>query len=229
MKDAHHPFRAACTEGLPLAIAIAAYGLSYGVLATQAKLSLLATLAMSLLVFSGSVQLVAVAMLLADASWLSIIVTAVLLSLRNLLYGAALAEGLSPAKKWNPLLAFGVTDEPFVLGMARFKQHGPDPLYFGLITAMFYGAWAAASLLGALLGNRIDPYQWGLDLAFPVTFIALVLPALVGKPVIATALTAVLLTLGLEFVLPGNEYTIISVGLIAPLAGLWQTRRERHA
>jgi len=97
-------------EAFPLAIAIAAYGLSYGVLATQADFSLVATVAMSLLVFSGSVQMVAVAMLTSGASIVSVFFTSVLLNLRNLLYGAALAEGLAPAGKWRWLLSIGVSD-----------------------------------------------------------------------------------------------------------------------
>ena len=131
-----------------MALAIAVYGFSYGVLATQANFSLAAAIAMSLLVFSGSVQMVTVAMLTAGATSVSVLVTSVLLNLRNLLYGAALAEGLAPAKKWRWLLAFGVSDEPFVLGSSRFKKYGPDPLYFGIVVGTFYIAWVFSSFIG---------------------------------------------------------------------------------
>jgi 4-azaleucine resistance transporter AzlC len=217
------------TEALPLAIAIAAYGLSYGVLATQANFSLMGAVAMSLLVFSGSVQMVTVAMLTAGASLASVFFTSVLLNLRNLLYGAALAEGLAPATKGRWLLAFGVSDEPFVLGVSRFKKYGPDPLYFGTVTGTFYVAWVFSSLIGALIGNQIDPQKWGLDLAFPVTFIALLIPSLKEKPVIATALTAAVIAFGLEYLMPGNEFTIIITGVLSPLVGLYLKRRSQNA
>lgn len=101
-------------EALPLAIAIGTYGLSYGVLAKQANLSLGSTVAMSLLVFSGSVQLITVAMLATGATLGSILFTSILLNLRNLLYGAALAENFTSVKKrWRLLLAFGVLDATF--------------------------------------------------------------------------------------------------------------------
>jgi 4-azaleucine resistance transporter AzlC len=217
------------TEALPLAIAIAAYGLSYGVLAIQANFSLMGAVAMSLLVFSGSVQMVTVAMLTAGASLASVLFTSVLLNLRNLLYGAALAEGLAPATKGRWLLAFGVSDEPFVLGISRFKKYGPDPLYFGTVTGTFYVAWVFSSLIGALIGNQIDPQKWGLDLAFPVTFIALLMPSLKEKPVIATALTAAVIAFGLEYLIPGNEFTIIITGVLSPLVGLYLKRRSQNA
>jgi 4-azaleucine resistance transporter AzlC len=219
--DKKSRIKAGFTEALPLAIAIAAYGLSYGVLAIQADLGVVEALAMSLLVFSGSVQMVTVAMLMAGANLMSIFFSSLLLNLRNLLYGAALAEGLAPAKKGRWLLAFGVTDEPFVLGSARFKKYGPDPLYFGTVVVLFYFAWAFSSFLGAFVGNQLDPQKWGLDLAFPMTFTALLLPGLKDKPVIATAIAAVGIAIFLEHFKPGNELTIILAGVLAPVVGLY--------
>lgn len=229
MNEKKETIKTGFTESLPLAIAIAAYGLSYGVLATQANFSVVSAVAMSLLVFSGSVQMVAVAMLTTGASLTSVFFTSVLLNLRNLLYGVALTEGLAPAKKWKWLLAFGVSDEPFVLGISRFKKYGPDPLYFGIVTGTFYVAWVFSSLIGALIGNQIDPQKWGLDLAFPVTFTALLIPGLTEKPVIATALTAVVIAFGIEYFTPGNEFTIIITGIFSPLVGLYIRRRSQNA
>ncbi|WP_353947959.1 AzlC family ABC transporter permease [Sporolactobacillus sp. Y61] len=213
---------------MPLAVAIGTYGLSFGVLAAQVKFSLLTAVAMSLLVFSGSAQLVTVAMLAGGAGMASILLTTLLLNLRNLLYGAALAECLAPAGKWKWLISFGISDEPFVLASSRFQKTGPDPLYFVIITACFYIAWVSASFSGAFMGNQLDPQKWGLDLAFPVTFTALLIPGLKGKPVIATALAAALIATGLETLSPGNELTIILTGIFAPIAGLYFWRRSAH-
>ncbi|MDP5276744.1 AzlC family ABC transporter permease [Chengkuizengella axinellae] len=208
-------------ESLPLSIAISTYGLSYGVLANEANLGLFAVMAMSLFVFSGSVQMVVVAMISAGSSFGSVLITSILLNLRNLLYGAGLAEGLAPAKKWKWLLAFGVSDEPYVLGSSRFHKYGPDPLYFGVVTGTFYLAWIVASFIGAIIGNEIDSQKWGLDLAFPVTFVALLIPSLKERPIVATALTAVLITTVLEYLFPGNQFTIIIAGIVSPLIGLY--------
>jgi 4-azaleucine resistance transporter AzlC len=221
--------KAACLEALPLAIAIAAYGLSYGVMAVQAGFSFLTAVAMSVFVFSGSAQLVAVAMAAGGAGMISILLTVVLLNLRNLLYGAALAEGLTPAGKWKALLAFGISDEPFVLASSHFKRFGPDPVYFSVVTGMFYIAWILAGYFGALMGSQLDPQKWGLDLAFPVTFAALLVPGLKGKPVIATALAAAVIAISMDYFAPGNQLTIITTGLLAPLVGLWLHGRQKHA
>lgn len=215
-------------EALPLAIAIATYGLSYGVLAVQADFNLQSTVTMSLLVFSGSVQLVTVAMVETGAGLTSILITAILLNSRNLLYGAVLAEGLAPAKKgWRWLLSFGVSDEPFVLASNRFRKYGPDPLYFGVVTGTFYIAWVFSSYAGAVIGNQIDPLQWGLDLAFPIAFAAMLVPSLSGKPIIATAVTAIILSSFLVVLLPRNELNIIITGVLSPLIGLYVGKKGK--
>lgn len=217
--------KTAFIEAIPLALAIAAYGISYGILAIQAGLDPASILMMSMLVFSGSVQLTTVAMLAEGAAMTSIIATVLLLNLRNVLYGAALAEGLAPAeKKRRWLLAFGVSDEPFVLGSARFQKYGPDPLYFGIVTGIFYLAWITSSFFGAFIGDQIDPLKWGLDLAFPITFAALLMPSLKGKPAIATAISAAVMMAGLESFLPGNELNLIISGLLAPFSGLYAAK-----
>lgn len=227
MDKIKEPIKIGFAEALPLAIAIGAYGLSYGVLAKQANLNWVSTVAMSLLVFSGSVQLVTVAMLAKGVTLTSILCTSILLNLRNLLYGAALAESLAPAKKkWRWLLSFGVSDESFVLGSARFEKHGPEPLYFGTVIATFYFAWAISSYIGAFIGDQIDPLKWGLDLAFPVTFVALLLPSLKGKSIIVTALTAAIIASVLEYFMPGNEIMLIVAGVLSPLLGLYFERRS---
>lgn len=227
MDEKRRTIKTGFMDALPLAIAIGAYGLSYGVLATQANFSLVGIVTMSLLVFSGSLQMVAVGMLMTGASLVSVLITSILLNLRNLLYGAALAEGLAPAKKWRWILSFGVSDESFVLGSARFKKYGPDPLYFGIVVGTFYLAWVFSSLIGGLIGNQVDPQKWGLDLAFPITFAAILVSSLIEKPIIATALAATILAIGLECFMPGNEFTIIITGALAPLVGLYLKRRSQ--
>ncbi|CAM3119316.1 AzlC family ABC transporter permease [Sporolactobacillus spathodeae] len=221
--------RTAFTEATPLVLAVATYGLSYGVLATQAGFNRAETVGMSLFVFSGTIQMVAVAMIMTGASIASIFVTSILLNLRNLLYGAALSSGLGTNRKLRWLLAPGISDEPFVLATAYFKKNGPSPLYYSVLTLMFYSAWVISSLIGALAGNQINPQTWGLDLTFPVTFIALLVPSLKGRPALATALAAVGIAFGIELLFPGNDFTIIITGAVAPFVGLFLARRKAHA
>ena len=221
MKDKKESIKAGLIESFPLTISIVATAFSFGILAIQAKFSVIEALGMSLLIFSGSVQFITVAMLAAGAGFASILLTSLLFNMRNLLYGVGLGAGLAPAKNWRWLLYHGISDETFVLCSARFKKYGPDPLYFSAIIASFYLTLNLFVLLGALVGNQFDPQKWGLDLAFPITFAALLAPSLKDHPTLATAVAAVIIAFGLEYFLPGNEFTIIVTGVLAPLVGLY--------
>ncbi len=95
--------KAAIVDGLPIAIAIGSYGISYGVLAHQADFTILTATVMSMLIFAGSVQLVAVAMYAAGATIPAILFAAFLLNLRDFLYGMDLARDL---KKSEATMAF---------------------------------------------------------------------------------------------------------------------------
>lgn len=97
------------------------------------------------------------------------------------------------------------------------------------MAGIFYIVWVMSSLIGALMGNQSNPQKWGLDLAFPVTFVALLIPGIREKPAVETALAAVLIALGLEAWRPGNELTIIITGIAAPLVGLYLSRGAQHA
>ncbi|WP_078394115.1 AzlC family ABC transporter permease [Shouchella patagoniensis] len=219
----------AIISAAPIAFAIATYGLSYGVLSLQAGFSLLETVGMSIFVFSGSVQLAAVGMVQSGASLTAIIIASMLLNVRNLLYGAALSSTLMSAGKARWILAFGVSDEPFVLASTRAKSHGPDPLYFASVFILFYVSWILASFIGALFGDRINPLEWGLDLAFPVTFTALLIPSLKGKPAWATVIFACAIVSWFDYAMPGNELSIIVAGIVAPLVGVYvQNRRNKN-
>ncbi|GIN15051.1 hypothetical protein J32TS2_04070 [Shouchella clausii] len=218
--------QAAITEAFPLALAIAAYGISYGVLATQGGFTFGQTVTMSMFVFSGSAQLVTAGMMAGGASAISILAAVLLLNLRNLLYGAALANTVSLAGKWRFALAFGVSDEPFVLASAREQKHGPDPFYFAIVFVCFYLSWVFASLAGALLGAQVDPLTWGLDFVFPVTFTALLVPSLKGRPAIATALAAIGICLLFHYSGFREELIVIAAGMLAPLAGLMAGGRK---
>ncbi|AIC93326.1 AzlC family ABC transporter permease [Shouchella lehensis] len=212
----------AIADGLPIALAIASYGLSYGVLAHQADFTILTATVMSILIFAGSVQLVAVAMYATGATIPAILLAAFLLNLRDFLYGMDLARDLKKVKQpWRFFSLFGISDEPYLLAKARFNKHGTDIRYFLTTTLLFYAAWVSSSFIGVWIGDQIDPIRFGLDLAFPAAFTALLLPALTHKAAWLTVAAACTITMIAEWIAPNNGFTIILVGLLAPLAGIY--------
>src|SRR5437660_12677374 len=98
----------------PILIGIVPFGIVCGIGAISAGASPLAALAMSLIMFSGAAQIIAAQLLAAGAPFAVIALSCFVVSLRFLMYSAALAPYLRPLNhRWRNLLAFLLTDQAF--------------------------------------------------------------------------------------------------------------------
>lgn len=214
-------------DGFPLAVSIFAYGLVYGVLARQAGLTYMETLLMSAVVFAGSSQFAAVAMISAGVGAAQIIGAALLLNLRHLLMGASLAPYLCGIKPWKlAVLAHGLNDESYALTISRFQRYGGSAAYFLAAGIATFAGWFGSTVVSAAAGNFLgDPKKLGLDFAFYGVFIGLLVPQLKDRPAVAAAVAAsVTAVLGARFI-PGNWYIILAA-LSAAVVGM-VTENER--
>jgi 4-azaleucine resistance transporter AzlC len=162
-----------------LALAVGVFGVSFGVLATTAGLTVAQACVMSLLVFTGASQFAAVGVLDAGGSLGSAFGSALLLAARNAAYGVAMAPTLSERSLGRRLLAAQlVIDESTAMAMAQSGRQAREHAFWTTGLAVFV-CWNAATALGALAGDAIgDPEAFGLDAAFPAGFVALVVPHL---------------------------------------------------
>lgn len=159
----------------PLAMGYIPVGVAYGVLASKCGLSVLNTVLMSVFVYAGSSQLVAVAMFAAGASPMSVVVATFIVNLRHMLMSAALTPYL---RKWRltelAAFSFQMTDETFALHSTRFGGGDMSKRLTFAVNALAHSVWVAASFAGALAGSGIpDVEPLGMDFALPAMFIAL--------------------------------------------------------
>jgi 4-azaleucine resistance transporter AzlC len=172
-------------------------------------------------VFAGSAQFTGVNLIAAGAAPWSIIVTTLILNARHLLMASALAANLPRLGFWGRLgLGLQLTDESYAVGAAHFlRGAGSAWFQFGANLAL-YVVWGTFTLVGALLGSAIpDPAAWGLDLVFPLTFLAMLVPLLRERAARWTALAAALLTVVAALWLPGSWYVLVA-GIGASLLGM---------
>ena len=168
----------------PLWAGIGPFAIAFALAARAAGFSLAETQALSMVVFAGSAQFATVTLFAAGAGAAPIVLTALLLNLRHVLYGLSLAPYLGPrTRPPRPLLAFFVTDESYGLAIKEcLAGRGGDAYLFGASLSL-YGVFAASTLAGALLGTRLpDLTRLGLDFVFPLPFLALLLPLLRPPP-----------------------------------------------
>ena len=201
----------------PLLVGVFPFGMIYGALALNAGLSTLVSQLMSSIVFAGSSQFVAAKLVHDAAPGLVIILTIAVVNLRHMLYSASLAPYLKNLSlKWKVLLSYLLTDEAYAPSILKYEAEDITPTsHWFLLGAGFalWFIWQVSTALGIFLGTAI-PDSWSLDFALPLTFIAMVVPALKNRPMIAAALSAGLIAL-LAYSLP------FKLGLIlAALTGI---------
>jgi 4-azaleucine resistance transporter AzlC len=214
--------QAAWTQALPIVFGYLPIGFAFGILASKAGLSPFNTMAMSLLVYAGSAQLVAVGLIAAGSVPWSIILTTLIVNLRHLLMSAALAPHL---RRWRkaliPLFAFELTDETFALHSSRFSQDHGRPAEALLINAISQSAWVGGTWLGLVAGDLIHDVQpFGLDYALTAMFIALLVFQLTGRIRVAVALVSGALSTAL--LLAGvSQWNVMIATVISATIGVW--------
>jgi 4-azaleucine resistance transporter AzlC len=214
-------FRKGVMTATPIVVGYLPIGIAYGILARQARFSLFQAVSLSLFVYAGASQFIAVSMIAAGASSGAIIATIGLVNLRHVLYSASVAPFLQKIGISRLLvLAFGLTDEAFSVESVVLAQGAKTPSYiFGLQLAP-YLAWNAGSLLGGLLGGWLSGIQaLGLDFALPAMFIALLAPLIKNRETVITAVASGLLSLILGLFLKGS-WNIILATLVAATLGM---------
>jgi 4-azaleucine resistance transporter AzlC len=172
---------------LPLAVAVAAFGISYGVLARAAGMGAFAPIAMSATTFAGSAQFAAASVLDAGGAAIAAIAAAVLLNARYAPMSIAVAPGFR-GPLWRRFFSSQlIVDESWALA-ARSGGRFDVPFLLGA-GLVLYGCWIASTAVGVLAGDLVgDPERLGLDAAFPALFLALLVSQLRSRPAVAAAL-----------------------------------------
>jgi 4-azaleucine resistance transporter AzlC len=206
------PLRAAFV----FAASAAVIGLSFGVLARTSGFSLPMTCAMSLVVFAGGSQFLAVATIASGGTPLAAVLGGIVLNARHLPYGLAIAP-LVRGPLWKRALSSQIVlDESTALALAQPTPELGRLAFYACGCALFV-SWNAGTLVGALAGGAIaDPAALGLDAAFPASMVALLAPLLRRRDTRAAALAGAALALAATpFAAPGVPILVAAAGALA--------------
>jgi 4-azaleucine resistance transporter AzlC len=206
---------------LPILLAVAPFGMIYGALARQSGLSAAAAQSMSFIVFAGSSQFVTTQLVSQAIPGLVIVLTIFVVNLRHALYSASVAPYLQhlPAR-WKAGLAYLLTDEAYAVSILHYEKEGSAGNQHWFLFGAGLGLWTCwqlSTMAGILLGAVI-PAGGSLDFALPLTFIALIVPALKDRAGVAAALVAGVAGV-IAFALP-YKLGIITAALVGVAAGM---------
>jgi 4-azaleucine resistance transporter AzlC len=206
-------------EGLPFGVAALLVGVSFGVLA-EPVLGATAAIVMSAIVFAGSAQFAALAVLGSGGGAVAAIVAGALLNARFLAMGIALAPSLRGGKLRRAAEGQAVVDASWALanrGGGRFDRD----LLVGATLAQ-YPFWVIGTAIGALGGDLLDdPRTLGLDAIFPAFFLALMWDDLKDRRALAVAAASAALALALVPFTPAGVQ-VIAACVPAMIGARWR-------
>ena len=219
-------FVAAIRAGLPFAVAGGMLALSFGVVAKGAGLTPLAAIAMSAIVFAGSAQFTAIAILAQGGTVAAAVLAAALVNSRFLPMGVALGPSLPGGPLRRAAQGQAIVDASWAIagrGDGTFDRW----VLFGS-TAPQYLAWVGGTVIGALSGNVLgDAQALGLDAIYPAFFLSLLIKELHDRRSRLVAGLGGLVALALVPVAPAGVPVLAAS--LASLLGLRSSARAAAA
>lgn len=226
-------YRQGIYDAAPFILVVVPFATLFGVLATEAGLNVVETMAFSIVVIAGAAQFTALQLMQENAPTIIVLISALAVNLRMAMYSASLTPYIGAAPLWQrAVCAYLTVDQSYVVGVSKFERE-PDmtvpervAYFLGAVTPIV-PLWYGFTLVGALIGTQV-PDSWALDFAIPITFLAMIAPMFRTPAHVVAALVAVVVAL-LAANVPYSLGLIIA-GMAGMMAGaqteLWLGRKE---
>src|SRR5947208_6822685 len=212
---------------LPVLAGVAPFGVICGVAMVASGIAPAMAMLMSLLVFAGASMVASAQLLASGTPALLVILTPIFINLRFMMYSASLRLHFAHAPlRWRLIVSYLVADNAYGLFLQHFSDRPDDPrkLEYYLGTAIpIWVAWQAAVLAGILIGAGV-PASWRLEFAAPLAFIAMSVPLLRDRAMIAAALAAAI-TVVLANDLP-LRLSVAAAAIVGIVTGMMFERKK---
>ena len=164
--------RAAFLDTVPVMTGYVFLGFGFGILLHQSGYGVLWAGAMSLFIYAGSMQYMAVSLLSSGAGLLTAALTTLVVNARHLFYGISMVDAYKGAGKRKPYLIFALTDETYSLVSQGAPEDVDRKRYFFLVSLLNQCYWVVGSALGALAGKLPMDFT-GIDFALTALFLTI--------------------------------------------------------
>jgi len=221
--------RAAFLDTIPVMTGYVFLGFGFGILMQRSGFGVLWAGAMSLFIYAGSMQYVAVSLLTSGASLLTTALTTFVVNARHLFYGISMIDAYKNTGNKKPYLIFGLTDETYSLvSRDQIPDDNRKTGYCFWVTLFDHCYWVTGTLLGSLTGTLLPINYEGVEFALTALFVTIFVeqwlstkdhgPALVGLGATAVCL----------FVFGKDVFLIPSMAVIAAILILMRKGRDAN-
>ena len=185
---------------LPVMTGYLVLGFGFGILIKVNGYSLLHAFLMSLLIYAGSMQYVAISLFTGGASLITVAITTLMVNARHLFYGISMIDRYKNMGARKPYLMFALTDETYSLVCQEHPEveEAQRKNYYLLVSLFDHIYWITGSVLGALVGSVVKFNSEGIDFVLTALFVTIFVeqwlttkkhgPAIIGVAVSAFCL-----------------------------------------
>lgn len=178
-------------KSLPVMAGYVVLGIGFGILLKKAGYGLFWSFLMSLTIYAGSMQYVAVSLLTSGASLISVALTTLMVNARHLFYGISMIDKYEGAGKKKPYLIFALTDETYSILCGDDVPENVDRHWYSFFVSLFNQSyWITGCVLGSVLGTVVTFDTAGIEFSMTALFVTVFveqwlstknhLPAIIG-------------------------------------------------
>ncbi len=221
--------KTAFIKSLPVMAGYIVLGIGFGILLKKAGYGLIWAFLMSLTIYAGSMQYVAVSLLTSGASLLSVALTTLMVNARHLFYGISMVDKYKDAGAKKPYLIFALTDETYSLLCGDDYPEGADPHWYSFFISLFDQCyWIVGSVLGSILGTVITFNTAGIDFAMTALFVTVFVEQWLTTKNHLPAITGLLCSVGCLVIFGADNFLIPTMIAITIVLSLCKNRMDRE-
>ena len=208
--------RAAFLDTVPVMTGYLFLGFGFGILMYQSGYGLVWAAAMSLFIYAGSMQYVAVSLLTGGVGLLTTAMTTFLVNARHLFYGISMVDAYKGAGRKKPYMIFALTDETYSLVSRNQTPDGISYHGYCLLVSLFdHIYWVSGTVLGSLAGSLLPINFEGIEFVLTALFVTIFVEQWLSTKNHFPAITGVAVTAVCLAVFGRDVFLIPSMVLIA--------------
>lgn len=218
-------FQTALKVSVPVMMGYVVLGFAFGLLLVSIELAWYVALIMSIFIYAGALQFLAIGFFTSKAGLLDIFISSIFVNIRQVFYGLSVLKKFDKGKEFKPYLIFGLTDETYAL-LTSIKEDDQlkKKYYYFYLTSLNQSYWIFGTLCGAFFGNIVTITTKGLEFSLTALFVVLAIEQYKANknfiPFIIGALTSILAIL----LVPIDNMLVVAI--ILSLIGLFIFKRK---
>ncbi|MDO4975635.1 MAG: AzlC family ABC transporter permease [Eubacteriales bacterium] len=217
-------------SSLPVMAGYVVLGIGFGILLESKGYGILWAFAMSLFIYAGSMQYVAIDLLAVGANLITVAIMTLMVNIRHIFYGITMLLKYKDTGKEKPYLIFALTDETFSLVCSPDLPEGVDRKKYYFFVSLFNQIyWITGSLIGNILGNVIPFSTKGIDFSMTALFLVILFGQWESTKEHKPALTGILISVICLLIFGADSFLIPSmIGITIALFGLKRFMKEEE-